>query len=298
MNRLLVAFFAMIYAASCHGGSNPVEVGTVRWSRDLEAVLLSSGQSGRPVFALFQEVPGCAGCQQFGKDVLSNPLLVEAIESEFTPLLIHNNQPGKDAGVLERFGEPAWNYQVVRFLNSAAKDIIPRQDQVWDTGGIAERMVMTLEEVNRPVPPYLRLLAAEHSPHLRQAAFSMFCFWTGEMALGQMEGVVSTQAGFNGGREVVLLSYDPAILSLEKLISAAGQSDCRHMESVPDYRPAPASDQKKQIEGTPIAGLPLSAAQTTKVNAWLRVDPERALSYLSPSQRARVKGTSIFPPSP
>ena len=54
----------------------------MRWGRDLDAALASSAKSGKPVFALFQEIPGCAGCKQFGRDVLSNPLLVEAIQGE------------------------------------------------------------------------------------------------------------------------------------------------------------------------------------------------------------------------
>jgi hypothetical protein len=37
------------------------------------------------------------------------------IEVNFVPLLIPNNQEGKDADVVKRFNEPKWNYQVVRF---------------------------------------------------------------------------------------------------------------------------------------------------------------------------------------
>lgn len=159
MKRLIVSLIVMVATALSHA-DQPEEAGTVVWGRDLDHALSASKQSGRPVFALFQEIPGCAGCQQFGRDVMSNPLIVEAIETEFTPLLIHNNKPGADSEVLHWFGEPAWNYQVVRFLDATAKDILPRRDQVWDTGGIAERMIATLKSVKRPVPRYLSLLAA------------------------------------------------------------------------------------------------------------------------------------------
>lgn len=40
------------------GAENPIEVGTVKWGRDLDAALASSKESGKPVFVLFQEVPG------------------------------------------------------------------------------------------------------------------------------------------------------------------------------------------------------------------------------------------------
>jgi hypothetical protein len=286
----LLAFTLMLSPMSCIAAPNqPVEAGKVAWGRDLDTALAASKATGRPVFALFQEIPGCAGCQQFGRDVLSNAQLVEAIETEFTPLLIHNNKPGKDAEVLRRFGEPAWNYQVVRFLDAEAKDIIPRRDQVWDTAGITERMMAVLEKAKRPVPAYLKLLAMEHSPRLKQAVFSMYCFWTGEMALGQLDGVVTTEAGFMSGREVVLVRYEPAIISLPNLIAAAEKNDCHPMETVSAYRPAPADDQKKQLGGTKLEKLPLSAAQAAKVNAWLRVDASKALSFLTQAQAAQLK---------
>lgn len=277
------------------------------WGRILETALASSAQTGKPVFALFQEIPGCAGCKQFGREVMSHPLIVEAVENEFTPLLIHNNKGGRDAEVMQRFGEPAWNYQVVRFFNSQAEDIIPRKDQVWDTGGIATRMVAALTQAKRPVPAYLRLLAAEHSTGLKQAVFAMYCFWTGEMELGRIDGVVTTEAGFMGGHEVTLVKYDPAVISLPQLITSAEKVECANTVSVPEtdlptakatrlkvgaisgYRTAPVSDQKKQISGTPAEKLKLTPAQATKVNAWIRSDPAKALLFLTKSQQAQLR---------
>jgi hypothetical protein len=308
MKRLLPILMALA-PMSCVAGLEvqPVEAGKVSWGRDLDTALASSKQTGKPVLALFQEIPGCSGCQQFGREVMSNPVVVEAIESEFTPLLIHNNKSGKDAEVLRRFGEPACNYQVVRFLDASAKDLIPRKDQVWDTSGIAERMIATLTKAKRPVPAYLSLLAAEHSPRLKQAVFSMYCFWTGEMALGQIDGVITTEAGFMSGREVTLVRYDPEVIALPKLIAAAEKVECANAVHVPaadlaqakasrlnvgtisGYRVAPASDQKKQLQGTAAQKLPLSAAQATKVNAWLRGDSTKALRYLTPSQTRRLQ---------
>lgn len=304
------AFLAlMLPALSCFAASTPQpeEAGPAHWGRILETALTSSARTGKPVFALFQEIPGCAGCKQFGREVMSHPLIVEAVETEFTPLLIHNNKGGRDAEVMKRYGEPAWNYQVVRFLNSNGEDLIPRKDQVWDTGGIAERMVAALTQAKRPVPAYLTLLAAEHSPRLKQAVFAMYCFWTGEMALGQIDGVITTEAGFMGGHEVTLVKYDPAVISLPQLITAAEKVECANTVSVPatdlpmarttrlkigtisGYRMAPADDQKKQISGTPAEKLTLTPAQATKVNAWIRTDPPKALAFLTKSQQALLR---------
>jgi len=134
----------------------PIEVGTVTWNRELTDALVKSAAEGKPVFALFQEVPGCAGCKQFGRDVLSDPRIVEAIETDFVPLLIHNNTEGRDAEVLAAYEEPAWNFQVVRFLDSDGVDIIERKDKVWETGPLVERMVKVLEATGAAVPDNLK----------------------------------------------------------------------------------------------------------------------------------------------
>lgn len=296
------------FSISCSAASEQaIEVGTVQWQRDFDAALTSSKKSGKPVFALFQEVPGCSGCKQFGREVLSDPLVVDAIENEFTPVLIHNNSGGRDAEILKRYNEPAWNYQVVRFLDSNGKDLIPRKDKVWTTAPLIDRMILALKQSKRPIPRYLSLLQTEHSTGLRSAAFSMYCFWTGEMKLGQIEGVVTSEAGFIAGREVTLLRYDPNTTTLSDLIDAATKVDCANGVFLPaadfkslsntrlpvavlkGYRAAPASDQKKQLSGTNSGKLGLSPAQATKLNAWLHQNPQLAMKYLSPRQRAAFR---------
>jgi len=92
--------------------------------------------------------------------VLTNPYLVKAIEDEFIPMLVYNNRgSGMDRELLKRYREPAWNFQVIRFLDADGRDIIPRKDRVWTTQGVARRMVKTLEILNRPIPEYLNKLA-------------------------------------------------------------------------------------------------------------------------------------------
>jgi len=57
------------------------------------------------------------------------------------------------------------------------------------------------------------------------------------------------------------------------------------------YRTAPASDQKRQIADTPFSRLQLSPAQATKVNAFARANPDKALEWLTPLQREQLKGS-------
>jgi hypothetical protein len=285
--------------------ANPVEIGAVNWQRDFKTACAQSRESGKPIFLLFQEVPGCQGCQAFGKNILTLPLLVEAIEDEFIPVVAYNNKPGTADDTLRiRYGEPAWNYQVIRFLDAEGRDIIPRKDRVWDAGGLLDRMIQVLEKSERSIPKYLQALRAEYNPGAQAtAAFSMFCFWTGEKELGQIDGVIRTEAGWFDGQEVTRVVYDQTILPLSRLASAAADVQCARKVYIPegnpslgklpvgrltkDYRPAKASDQKKQIGNwTALRKVRhLTSMQLTKINAFAPVDPDQALSWLSPRQR-------------
>ena len=93
--------------------------------------------------------------------MLTNPQLVKAIEEEFIPMLVYNNRhSGMDRELLERYREPAWNFQVIRFLDAQGRDIIPRKDRVWTTSCVARRMIKARSAVKRPVPDYLENLTA------------------------------------------------------------------------------------------------------------------------------------------
>jgi len=301
---------AVLLAAAAAAAANPVEVGRVDWRRDLDAAIAESARSGTPVLAFFQEVPGCAGCKKFGGEVMSDPLIVQTIEREFLPVLIYNNRPGEDARQLKRFGEPAWNFQVVRFLDGRGRDLIPRRDRVWTREGIAARMIAALEAAGREAPPYLRVAAYENdSERQGVAAFAQSCFWSGEAALGRIAGVVETEAGWIGGHEVTRVRYHVGLLSLDELLReaiSAGVADTVYLADPAErervrglgllpvepldesYREAAASDQKKQIEGSALGRLELSPMQRTKVNAFAPLGLERALAWLTPAQRVAL----------
>jgi hypothetical protein len=320
MKSILAAAFFSLVTSSC--ASEPLaqpEVGSIEWPRDFDAALASSKATGKPVFAFFQEVPGCSGCQQFGSTVMTDPTILSAIESAFVPVLIHNNKGGADAEILKRYDEPAWNYQVVRFLDGEGKDLIPRKDRVWTKDALATRMVEALTTAQHEVPAALIDVSKGRKPQAAaaaetsegKAAFAMFCFWTGEMKLGQIDGVLTTEAGFLDGHEVTLVTWDRTQLDFTILVKKTAAIDCARkiypttqadiaaakkagskLEVVPfsenAYRRAPDSDQKKQLTGTPYAKLKLTPEQATKVNAFCRTDAKIAQAVLTPEQRAQL----------
>ena len=78
----------------------------------------------------------------------------------------------------------------------------------------------------------------------------------------------------------------------ELYVPSAALADARKAglkaEVLAGYRAAPAADQKKQLPGTAASKLKLVGAQATKVNAWIRTEPAKAVQFLAPTQRAQV----------
>jgi hypothetical protein len=61
--------------------------------------------------------------------------------------------------------------------------------------------------------------------------------------------------------------------------NAAGVAT-RVFTSLEGYRKAPESDQKRQLQGTRYARMELTPEQATKVNAFVRIAPEKESAFL------------------
>ena len=103
---------------------------------------------------------------------MSQPLLVEAIEDHFTPIVVYNNQ-AEDAAILKSFGEPSWNNPVVRFINKDGKDIIKRKAGVYSISALVTRMIASLKAADRQVPAFLKTVSRSWANDLKHATFAM-----------------------------------------------------------------------------------------------------------------------------
>ncbi len=230
---ILACFMGVVFGsiALADQGLNadpPAELGRIQWDRDFDHAIAQAKQTDKPVLVLFDEVPGCSTCVNFGSLVLSHPLIVEAAQTHFVPVAVYNNIEGRDREVLLSFDEPTWNNPVVRIIGADRQERTPRHAGDYSVAGLAHAMATALEKTGKEVPAYLRLLAEESAGNadLQQATFAMHCFWDGEARLGALDGVAHTRTGWLDEREVVELFFNPAIIDYEQLVEEAQSMDC------------------------------------------------------------------------
>lgn len=271
------------------------ELGAVHWLRDLDAGTAEAKKSGRPLLILFQEVPGCANCTRYGSVTLSHPLLVEAIETLFVPVCIYNNKGGKDGEALRAFGEPAWNNPVVRIVRADHSDLLPRIADFRSSATLASGIIQALQTTGTNVPAYLKLLEEEllaRESVLETATFSMYCFWTGEGALGAIPGVIETAPGFQDGQEVVRVTYNPAAvqkIELEKRARPQGFSACSGNEGFRGDR-----EPKYYLAQTHWKYVPMTSLQACRANSLVGQGQSPA-PVLSPGQVALAQFVQAHP---
>ncbi|MEZ4942908.1 MAG: VPGUxxT family thioredoxin-like (seleno)protein, type 2 [Saprospiraceae bacterium] len=260
---------------------NPVELGAVHWLRDLDAGTAEAERTGKPLLILFQEVPGCSNCTRYGSGTLSHPLIVEAIESHFVPVCIYNNKGGKDAEALKKFNEPAWNNPVVRIVGKDHSAITPRISDFRSSAVLVSGMLQAMQARGLAAPAYLELLEEEllaREATLETATFSMYCFWSGEKTFGAIPGVIETAPGFQDGREVVRVVYNPAQVTkaeLEKQTQPKGITACSKNEGFRTDR-----EPKYYLAQTPWKYVPMTSLQACRANSLVgnSQSPEPVLS--------------------
>ena len=281
LSTLLLAT-SMLSACSVRA-EPPAEWGDVAWKRDAATAQADAKRTGRPILLLFTEVPGCSTVNRYATDVLRNPVIAEAAETLFVPLVVHNNLPAgtPDHALLTRFHEPAWNNPVLHVVDADLQPLASRLAGDYTVAGTAATMVAGLEKAGGDAPPWLTALTARAD---EVAVFGMYCFWSGEVALGAQEGVVSTEPGFLNGGEVVRVRLDPRRTTARQLAARA------HVDLVSadagEVKPT-AKDRNYQLRRSKLADLSLDATQQTRVNAALGQggDPTR---WLTPRQIARL----------
>ena len=267
---------------------NPVELGDVHWLRSMKEAQSRSKIEYKPILILFQEIPGCSTCRTFGSEVLRHPLLVETIESYFIPLAIYNNRGGEDARVLNLYNEPAWNNPVVRIVDEKGLDMTSRLNGNYSTHGLADMMTNILIKTYGKAPVYLQLLTDELDAlqnGTEVSTYSMSCFWRGEALFGEVNGVIRTTAGYQEGKEVVRVEYNPSVISKTQLDKIAETSTCKLIHTGNFRRD---DTPKHYLSNSKYRGIPMTEIQKCRVNSALS-EGQSAEVFLSPRQLIFLK---------
>ncbi len=130
--------------------------------------------------------------------------------------------------------------------------------------------------------------SAPAAEHIETATFSMFCYWTGEATLGQVDGVVASRIGHWSGNEIVQVDYDTRRTTVAALTQALKARDSLYFVVAPEKasRTSLGDIPKRQVRrlaGEPhfidpkhslrtrfpqIAALELTEAQAIALNSW------------------------------
>jgi hypothetical protein len=263
-----------------------IELGKVSWLRDYEEALGQSELTNKSVLLFFQEIPGCSTCVNFGRDVLSHPLIVEFIENEFVPLAIFNNRPGKDSDILALYNEPSWNNPVAHFVDDKGKDIIPKLANNYQPLSMYNKLIEVLTKLGKPIPNYALLLGEDLKMkygNLKTTIYETPCFWSGETTLAMHPAVKYTEAGKIGIAEVVKVYFDNSQASLEQLNNFATEEGFFQIDKHEHYK----IDKSPQyyISKSAFSSLPLSKAQRAQINIAIPYK-KQPTEYLSPKQLA------------
>ncbi len=130
---------------------------------------------------------------------------------------------------------------------------------------------------------------AEDSQGLERATFSMYCYWTGEAALGALNGVKRSNIGSLDGKEVVEVFYDPKETNIKEMVQALKKRKSFYsllyrtphekriaLASLPNREVIAGSQKVNYIEAKhslkvrfpDIYDLDLSEEQALRLNSW------------------------------
>lgn len=133
--------------------------------------------------------------------------------------------------------------------------------------------------------------------------------------MGLINGVISTQPGFIGKDEVVIVEFDPKIISYGELIKAGDKSQCANkVFTLTDPQQAiakkiikdramgtqekmrPDKEPKYYLSKTLLRFVPMTRMQFTKINAQLK--SKNHLDLLSPRQIKVLEAVKKNPKKP
>ncbi len=97
------------------------ELGNVNWFRNIKEARALATQHSKPILILIGDTNTCSNCKRFGKEVLSNKGIVDAIEYNFIPVAFLNASEIKNTDLLQVVKESDTSNPVVTIIDTEFK---------------------------------------------------------------------------------------------------------------------------------------------------------------------------------
>ena len=298
-------------------GGQP-EAGAVHWTTSFAQAEVEARASGKLIFVQFTEIPGSQTCQDYGRDVLSHPIIADLLEEAFVPCLVNTHGGGEAAEILGIFGIAALSGgPAVHFVDADRREVAPRYqckaahgnpNLRAEAAAVFHAAADALAAVQQPLPPYARLMGPVGAAAVvglgmesEWLVFTVDSFWSAEALLGALPAALSTEVGWCGGafqspprlEQAVRLEFDSSVAGAGEIVSAAmalgfSPTDERTAQS---FRAAKASDQKHCLR-TRLSDDDSTQPQESEQTPSAREAPVRVRALhrvaLTPSQAMRA----------
>ena len=295
------------------------EIGNLKFSFNAESWEQAKDESKRSkkaILILFHETAVHHTGHSL-QSVLSNPLLVEAVETYFITVFVPKMATNlAERALLKKYGNCGLKeISIVRIVDYKGRDLAGKVKRC-DEWNLARAVGRALVAQGLKVPTYLKLLCQESDPAAEGVAvFGMSCFREGELAFAKYRGIVSTRAGWMGSKESVEVTYNPKICPYSKLVQHAIKENaadviyclngrqmriansevrraCKDSIMVGRIHPLATisvldADSKFYLSETALLYVPLLRVQAVKANLLIsQHDAARCNALLSPRQRS------------
>eukprot|EP00545_Synedropsis_sp_CCMP1620_P009278 CAMPEP_0119013026 /NCGR_PEP_ID=MMETSP1176-20130426/7755_1 /TAXON_ID=265551 /ORGANISM="Synedropsis recta cf, Strain CCMP1620" /LENGTH=394 /DNA_ID=CAMNT_0006966075 /DNA_START=97 /DNA_END=1281 /DNA_ORIENTATION=+ len=286
------------------------ELGAITYQYScLEEAQCEASRTGRPILCFEIQLPGD---QDAGREIFSHPLVVEAAETLFVTV---RTTP-------KAIAPSARDWTRVRVLDNSGIDVVVGiSSNLLSLASMVSLMISGLNALRQPIPTYMLLLEDEETGRVRytssgcaqrtdrQAVFGMADSQIGEVEFGDLEGILSTRAGYIGHQQVVQVTYDSVKLcycnltrfALQRKIAdiiyyltndekIGARMETQRVEAKSDLIKHTCTiqtdvDPKHSLRQTMLRYVPMTDLQATKANRLVAMGVfNEAMHLLSPRQ--------------
>lgn len=192
--------------------------------RDIPSASEFALSLSKPLFVLYSETPGD---EDVGVEIFSHPLVVEAIQTDFVPVLCE--QAVTPETPVRRTASGRRCRATVDILEASSLESLIDESLFGDNltrKSVSNAIMKTLQRRGKPVPKYLEILhQGETTMGVEPRTFAIGTRdpTRGEVEFASLEGVLAVQSAVVNRHGACLVTYDPRCVSFSFLLRTALQ---------------------------------------------------------------------------